>query len=102
MEAQGKTLIQQRAELEAAAQAQQQEYAALQLEVRRLRKELQERELERELAEIAERLLGTRSGTSSPTSAPMTVRDVYFIPKWHDNIAIAQEKATVKGYKQFY
>uniref|UniRef100_A0A3P9QBZ6 RILP-like protein 1 n=1 Tax=Poecilia reticulata TaxID=8081 RepID=A0A3P9QBZ6_POERE len=52
MEAQGKTLIQQRAELEASAQAQQQEYAALQLEVRRLTKELQEKELERELVEI--------------------------------------------------
>ncbi|KAM4745685.1 RILP-like protein 1 [Anableps anableps] len=74
MEAQGKTLIQQRAELEAAAQAQQQEYAALQLEVRRLRKELQEKELERELAEM-ESPLGTRSGTSSPTSAPMTTAE---------------------------
>lgn len=71
MEAQGKTLIQQRAELEAAAQAQQQEYAALQMEVRRLRKELQEKELERELADIVECPLGTRSGTSSPTSAPV-------------------------------
>uniref|UniRef100_A0A087Y099 RILP-like protein 1 n=1 Tax=Poecilia formosa TaxID=48698 RepID=A0A087Y099_POEFO len=73
MEAQGKTLIQQRAELEASAQAQQQEYAALQLEVRRLTKELQEKELERELVEM-ESPLGTRSGNSSPTSAPLTVR----------------------------
>lgn len=75
MEAQGKTLIQQRAELEASAQAQQQEYAMLQLEVRRLTKELQEKELERELLEI-ESPLGTRSGNSSPTSAPMMVRSM--------------------------
>ncbi|MED6241503.1 hypothetical protein ATANTOWER_016858 [Ataeniobius toweri] len=74
MEAQGKTLIQQRAELEAASQAQQQEYAALQLEVRRLRQELQEKELERELAEI-ESPGGARSGTSLPTSAPMTTAE---------------------------
>uniref|UniRef100_A0A146S4Y0 RILP-like protein 1 n=1 Tax=Fundulus heteroclitus TaxID=8078 RepID=A0A146S4Y0_FUNHE len=71
MEAQGKMLIQQRAELEASAQAQQQEYAALQLEVSRLRKELQEKELERELAEMTSPL-GTRSGDSSPTSATIT------------------------------
>ncbi|MEQ2305959.1 hypothetical protein AMECASPLE_003276 [Ameca splendens] len=74
MEAQGKTLIQQRAELEAASQAQQQEYAALQLEVRRLRQELQEKELERELAEI-ESPGGASSGTSLPTSAPMTTAE---------------------------
>ncbi|XP_032433325.1 RILP-like protein 1 [Xiphophorus hellerii] len=74
MEAQGKTLIQQRAELEASAQAQQQEYAALQMEVRRLTKELQEKELERELLEI-ESPLGTRSENSSPTSAPMTAAE---------------------------
>ncbi|XP_047238083.1 RILP-like protein 1 isoform X3 [Girardinichthys multiradiatus] len=74
MEAQGKTLIQQKAELEAASQAQQQEYAALQLEVRRLRQELQEKELERELAEI-ESPGGARSGTSLPTSAPMTTAE---------------------------
>ncbi|XP_038151382.1 RILP-like protein 1 isoform X1 [Cyprinodon tularosa] len=70
MEAQGKALIHQRAELEAAAQAQQQEFTALQLEVRRLRKELKEKELERELAEIVSPL-GTRSGTPSPISASM-------------------------------
>ncbi|KAF3695763.1 RILP-like protein 1 GAPDH's competitor of SIAH1 protein enhances life [Channa argus] len=52
MEAQGKVLIQQRAELEAAAQARQQELGTLQLEVSRLRKELQEMELEREVKEI--------------------------------------------------
>ncbi|XP_008416796.1 RILP-like protein 1 isoform X1 [Poecilia reticulata] len=74
MEAQGKTLIQQRAELEASAQAQQQEYAALQLEVRRLTKELQEKELERELVEI-ECPLGTRSGNSSLSAAPMTAAE---------------------------
>uniref|UniRef100_A0A3Q3MLF7 RILP-like protein 1 n=1 Tax=Mastacembelus armatus TaxID=205130 RepID=A0A3Q3MLF7_9TELE len=54
MEAQGKALIQQRAELEAAAQARQQELGALQMEVRRLRKELREWELEREITEIEE------------------------------------------------
>ncbi|XP_027889502.1 RILP-like protein 1 [Xiphophorus couchianus] len=74
MEAQGKTLIQQRAELEASAQAQQQEYAALQMEVRRLTKELQEKELERELLEI-ESPLGTRSENASPKSAPMTAAE---------------------------
>ncbi|XP_008288066.1 RILP-like protein 1 [Stegastes partitus] len=54
MEAQGKTLIQQRAELEAAAQARQQELGALQQEVTRLRRELQEWELERELIKTEE------------------------------------------------
>ncbi|KAM3867495.1 RILP-like protein 1 [Diretmus argenteus] len=47
MEAQGKTLIQQRAELEAAAQARQQELGALQLEVTRLREQRRQWELER-------------------------------------------------------
>ena len=74
MEAQGKTLIQQRAELEAAAQARQQEYGALQLEVTRLTNELQERELERELAEIEEFPLA-RYAMSSPTSPLFTVRE---------------------------
>lgn len=73
MEAQGKALIQQRAELEAAAQARQQELGALQLEVARLRKELREWELERELADIEETAF-TRSGMSSPTSPQMAVR----------------------------
>lgn len=73
MEAQGKTLIQQRAELEAAAQARQQELAALQLEVTRLRKELQELELEREVIEIREIPL-SRSEVSSPSSPPLVVR----------------------------
>ncbi|XP_028270370.1 RILP-like protein 1 [Parambassis ranga] len=70
MEAQGKTLIQQRAELEAAAQARQQELGALQLEVTRLRKELQELELEREVIEIREIPL-SRSEMSSPSSPPL-------------------------------
>uniref|UniRef100_A0A667ZMP0 RILP-like protein 1 n=1 Tax=Myripristis murdjan TaxID=586833 RepID=A0A667ZMP0_9TELE len=48
MEAQGKALIQQRAELEAAAQARQQELGALQREVTQLREERCEWELERE------------------------------------------------------
>ncbi|KAF7669632.1 hypothetical protein LDENG_00166630 [Lucifuga dentata] len=52
MEAQGKALIQQRVELEAAAQARQQELGALQLELTKLRKERREWELEREAAEI--------------------------------------------------
>ncbi|KAK2837225.1 hypothetical protein Q5P01_014437 [Channa striata] len=60
MEAQGKALIQQRAELEAAAQARQQELGTWQLEVSRLKKELQELELEREVTEI-ERSTITRS-----------------------------------------
>uniref|UniRef100_A0A3Q3WVM5 RILP-like protein 1 n=1 Tax=Mola mola TaxID=94237 RepID=A0A3Q3WVM5_MOLML len=54
MEAQGKALIQHKAELEAAAQAQQQELGALQQEVARLRKELQGWEIERELTNILE------------------------------------------------
>ncbi|KAG7489978.1 hypothetical protein JOB18_025142 [Solea senegalensis] len=64
MEAQGKALIQQRAELEAAAQAQQQEVGALQLEVTRLKKELREWELERALTEIEE-----SSGMCSPSTS---------------------------------
>ncbi|KAK5871512.1 hypothetical protein PBY51_004391 [Eleginops maclovinus] len=67
MEAQGKALIQQRAGLEAAAQARQQELGALQLEVTRLRKELQGWELEREIPDIREISL-TRSGVSPPKS----------------------------------
>lgn len=70
MEAQGKKLIQQRAELEAAAQARQQELGSLQLEVTRLRKELQEWELERELAEMEDIPL-SRLGTLSPASKLM-------------------------------
>ncbi|XP_068461275.1 RILP-like protein 1 [Clinocottus analis] len=71
MEAQGKALIQQRAELEAAAQARQQELVALQLEVTRLRKELQGWELEKEVTDIEETSL-TRSGVAPPTSSQMT------------------------------
>ncbi|XP_029295659.1 RILP-like protein 1 [Cottoperca gobio] len=67
MEAQGKVLIQQRAELEAAAQARQQELGALQVEVTRLRKELQGWELDREVAAIEATSL-TRSGMSPSTS----------------------------------
>lgn len=52
MEARGKALIQQKAELEAAAQAQQQELGALQQEVTRLRKEFRGWELEREVADV--------------------------------------------------
>ncbi|TNN54579.1 RILP-like protein 1 [Liparis tanakae] len=66
MEAQGKALIQQRAELEAAAQARQQELVALQLEVTRLRKELQGWQLENEVTDIEETSL-SRSGMSPPT-----------------------------------
>ncbi|XP_029998670.1 RILP-like protein 1 isoform X2 [Sphaeramia orbicularis] len=67
VEAQGKKLIQQRAELEAAAQARQQELSAVQLEVIRLKKELRELELEREVADIEETCL-PRSDMSSPAS----------------------------------
>ena len=73
MEGQGKALIQQRAELEASAQAQQQELGALQLEVRSLRKELREWELEREVTNIEETSLIT-SVMSPPTSPSTTVR----------------------------
>lgn len=73
MEAQGKALIQQRAELEAAAQARQQELGALQLEVTRLRKELRGWELEEEVTNIEETSLN-RSGMSPPTSTQMAVR----------------------------
>lgn len=71
METQGKALIQQRAELEAAAQARQQETGSLQLEVTRLTKELRELELEREVVEIKE-TFPSRSVMSSPPQ--MTVR----------------------------
>lgn len=69
VEAQGKMLIQQRAELEAAAQARQQEFGALQLEATRLRKELRECELEKEISEIAQ--LPLSSGMSSSSSPPI-------------------------------
>lgn len=72
MEARGKALIQQKAELEAAAQAQQQELGALQLEVTRLKKEIQGWELEREVTNLIETSLST-SGMSSPTSPQETV-----------------------------
>lgn len=52
MEARGKALIQQKADLEAAAQAQQQELGTLRQEVTRLRKELRGWELEREVADV--------------------------------------------------
>ncbi|XP_056145955.1 RILP-like protein 1 isoform X2 [Lampris incognitus] len=68
MEAQGKALIQLRAELEAAAQARQQELRALQLEVTRLRKEHHGWEQEREFAEKDESF-PTMSGISTPKSA---------------------------------
>ncbi|XP_026199766.1 RILP-like protein 1 [Anabas testudineus] len=66
MEAQGKALIQQRAELEAEAQARQQELVVLQLEVTRLRKELREWELEREVTEVEEFSSPERLLPSSP------------------------------------
>ncbi|XP_076007291.1 RILP-like protein 1 [Genypterus blacodes] len=66
MEAQGKALIQQRVELEAAAQARLQELGALQREVSKLRKEHSEWELEREAAEIEATSL---IGMSPPTPA---------------------------------
>ncbi|XP_035021894.2 RILP-like protein 1 isoform X2 [Hippoglossus stenolepis] len=71
MEAQGKALIQQRAELQAAAQARQQEVGALQLEVTRLSKELRDWELEREISEVEGSSL-TKSGMSLPASPQMT------------------------------
>lgn len=75
MEAQAKVLIQQRVELEAVAQAQQQDLGALQLEATRLKKEIQSVELERELTKLEEASLVT-SGTSplaSELEAPSTL-----------------------------
>lgn len=75
IEAQGKALIQQKVELEAAAQAQQQDLVALQLEASRLRKEIQSLELEREIANIVETSPVT-SGTwplGSDLTAPSTL-----------------------------
>lgn len=65
MEAKGKTLIQQKTELEAAAQAQQKERAALHMEITKLRKELQERESQRKLTDLEEFPL-SRSEMLSP------------------------------------
>lgn len=76
MEAQGKALIQHKAELEAAAQAQQQELGALQQEVARLRKELQGWETERELTNILETSLDT-PGIPMATSPETTVCNSY-------------------------
>lgn len=75
-EAQGKALIQQRAELEGEAQARQQELGALQLEVSRLRKELQGWELEREIPDIKESSL-TISESSPPKPPAITVRLIF-------------------------
>ncbi|CAB1439333.1 unnamed protein product [Pleuronectes platessa] len=71
MEAQGKALIQQRAELQAATQLRQQEVTALQLEVTRLSKELRDMELEREISEVEGSSL-TKSGRSLAASPQMT------------------------------
>ncbi|XP_068995030.1 RILP-like protein 1 isoform X2 [Embiotoca jacksoni] len=90
MEAQGKTLIQQRAELEAAAQARQQELGALQLELTRLRKEFREWELEREVTEIQEfPLSGCRM--SSPPSPQMTKRSTDTEPEEEETDGLEQE-----------
>lgn len=72
MEAQGKALIQQKAELEAASQAQQQELGALQLEATRLRREIQSLELEREVTNIVEssHIISGSSPLSSAVAAP--------------------------------
>lgn len=78
METQGKALIQQRVELEAAAQARQQELGALQQELTELRKEHREWELEREVAEIEE-TSPIRPGTSPPTPAQTRVRKIHVI-----------------------
>lgn len=74
MESQGKTLIQQKAELEAAAHAQQQKYGALQMEATRLRKELQEKTLEKKAALIEDFPL-SRFVTPLQTSPPIIVRN---------------------------
>ncbi|KAM8886336.1 RILP-like protein 1 isoform 2-T2 [Spinachia spinachia] len=71
MEAQGKSLIQQRAELEAAAQAGHQELVAAQREVARLRKKLQQRKMEKEVIDVEE-VSSSQSGISPPASSLMT------------------------------
>lgn len=65
MEARGKALIQRKAELEAAAPAQQQELGTLQQEVARLRKELRGWELEREVAGVIQPSL---AGSETPVA----------------------------------
>ncbi|RVE68243.1 hypothetical protein OJAV_G00089080 [Oryzias javanicus] len=76
MESKGKTLIQQKTELEAAAQAQQKERGALQMEISKLRKELQERESQRKLTELEEFPL-SRSGM---LSQPLTLTETSTMP----------------------
>uniref|UniRef100_A0A3Q3FGJ6 RILP-like protein 1 n=1 Tax=Labrus bergylta TaxID=56723 RepID=A0A3Q3FGJ6_9LABR len=73
MEAQGKALIQQRAELEAAAQVRQQELGALQVEVKRLRKELRGWELEREPEEETD---SSEEDSDKPRFTLQELRDV--------------------------
>ncbi|XP_041642685.1 RILP-like protein 1 isoform X2 [Cheilinus undulatus] len=72
MEAQGKALIQQRVELEAAAQARQQELSALQVEVTRLKKELRVMELEKEVTDIVESAFGKPVVTLSTSPQRMS------------------------------
>lgn len=67
MEARGKVLIQQKADVEAAAQGQQQELGALQQQVTRLRKELQGWELEREVASVLQPSAATPESPVAPS-----------------------------------
>lgn len=68
MESRGKALIQQKAELEAAAQAQQQELGTLQQEVTRLRQELRGWELEGEVADLIQPSLAVSEAPLASTS----------------------------------
>lgn len=72
MKAQGKALVQQRVELEAAAHARQQELGALRLEVSRLRRELQDLELDREVAQVQHLSSSVPKSGTSPARSPQT------------------------------
>lgn len=77
-EARGKALIQQKAELEAAAQAQQQELGTLQQEVARLRQQLRGWELQSQVSDVpqASRTVSETPGASSSEEEVKTRTDV--------------------------
>nr|XP_057926099.1 RILP-like protein 1 [Doryrhamphus excisus] len=78
MEAQSKAVMQQRAQLEAAAQARQQELLALQVEARHLRTELREWELEREVVKMEKSCFSSTCASTwspSPRSANVAPSD---------------------------
>ncbi|XP_077376716.1 RILP-like protein 1 [Festucalex cinctus] len=69
MEVHGKAAVRRRAELEAAAQARQREMDALRHELRRLQKERQEWELEREVAKMEESFPTASASRASPQAS---------------------------------